>query len=84
MTLAARQLMPYVGARDVVAQLGCSRAAAYRMLAEAAGRLPGARGMLRVPMATWERYLEERARCGGVGQRLIGDRQGADHLGANW
>lgn len=55
-----------VTAADVAAELRCSRAAAYEHMRRAVGRLPGARGMLRVPRATWDRYVAEVMRCGST------------------
>jgi hypothetical protein len=49
----------YVSAEDVRAALGCSRSLAYWHLARAAGREPGARGLLRVSVATWENYARK-------------------------
>ena len=53
-----------VSVHDVQAQLGCSRAWAYKHLRLAAGRAPGVKGLLRVARETWERYREEVQRCG--------------------
>ena len=58
----------FVTAADVMQALQCSRSTAYEHLRRAAGRLPGDRGMLRVAMATWERYAERT--FGGVPTRL--------------
>lgn len=49
-------LTVWVAADDVQRALGCSRSLAYQHLARAAGRETGARGLLRVPIATWEAY----------------------------
>lgn len=59
-------LEPYVAADDVVRQLGCARASAYRHLRRAAGRLAGARGLLRVSVRVWSDYLERMARRGST------------------
>src|SRR3954468_6058067 len=66
MSEAARDLERHIGWREVAAQLPCSRATAYRLLREAVGRTDGALGILRCPLRKWERYLEERARCGAT------------------
>lgn len=50
------QLEPTVTAADVMAQLGCSRSAAYEHLRAAARREQGARGLLRVRLSVWESY----------------------------
>lgn len=49
-------LTVYVAAADVQRALGCSRSLAYWHLARAAGRVEGSRGLLRVPLHTWEEY----------------------------
>ena len=49
----------FVCAADVERAVGCSRSAAYDHLRRASGRAPGARGMLRVSIATWESYAEK-------------------------
>jgi len=51
-------LTQYVGAVDVMTALGCSKSTAYRHLVAAAGaaRPENARGLLRVPLRTWEAY----------------------------
>jgi len=46
----------FVSAVEVRRSLGCSRSLAYEHLRRAAGREPGARGLLRVPLDVWERY----------------------------
>ena len=63
MTARVLPLPVYVAARDVVQQLGCSEAKAYQILRLAAGRPKGSRGMLRVPLARWSEFLEEKFAC---------------------
>lgn len=47
----------YVGVREVMRLLRCEETYAYDVLRELAGRLPGERGLLRVPKLELERYL---------------------------
>lgn len=58
------KLEPVVRVEDVRAQLGVSRAQAYRLLSEAVGRPAGARGSVWPPdlAKDCERLLEERKR----------------------
>ena len=53
----ALPITQFVGAAEVMAALGCSRATAYEHLRRAAARKPGDRGLLRVPVEVWERYV---------------------------
>lgn len=64
-------LEPYVGARDVVAQLGCSETVAYEHLRRAARRPSGARGLLRVKQSAWTRYLERHERGAGESTDVV-------------
>lgn len=76
MTAPAPLLVQCVSAADVVAQLRCSRAAAYRHLRAAAlrmGRAPEHRGLLRVPLEVtpvqqqeWDAWT---GKTGGTGER---------------
>jgi len=47
----------FVGVREVMRLLRCEETYAYDVLREIAGRLPGERGLLRVPKQELERYL---------------------------
>jgi hypothetical protein len=55
----------FVSAQEVRRALGCSRSLAYEHLRRAAGREPGVRGLLRVPLDVWERYAKEILACSG-------------------
>lgn len=50
---------------QVIASLGCSRATAYRYMRRALRRVPGAKGLLRVPVEEWRRYVETVLQMGG-------------------
>src|SRR6266852_3177668 len=73
-------LTAFVRVKDVMRALGCSRSLAYEHLRRAAQRTPGARGLLRVPVRVWEKYVLEVYRCGsssvgesgGVGTTTMG------------
>lgn len=62
--------VPRVRAADVRKQIGCSRATAYRLLAEAVGRPAGTRGLLACSAIRWEAFLAERERYGSSGPPL--------------
>src|SRR5215471_17157516 len=57
-------LTAFVRVKDVMRALGCSRSLAYELLRRAAKRTPGSRGLLRVPVLVWERFVLEVYRCG--------------------
>src|SRR5229473_3793052 len=57
-------LTAFVRVKDVMRALGCSRSLAYELLRRAAGRTSGTRGLLRVPVLVWERFVLEVYRCG--------------------
>src|SRR6266849_8373613 len=57
-------LTAFVRVKDVMRALGCSRSLAYELLRRAARRTPGTRGLLRVPVLVWERFVLEVYRCG--------------------
>src|SRR5713101_231296 len=57
-------LTAFVRVKDVMRALGCSRSLAYELLRRAARRTPGTRGLLRVPVLIWERFVLEVYRCG--------------------
>src|SRR5512138_3110479 len=62
-----RRRMPmtvFVSVTEVRRALGCSRSVAYDHLRRAAGRAPGVRGLLRVPLRIWEGYIAEVFACG--------------------
>src|SRR5262245_20245609 len=52
-------LTEFVTPADVQRVLQCSRSTAYEHLRRASGRPPEQRGLLRVPVRTWERYIRE-------------------------
>jgi hypothetical protein len=53
-------LTVFVGAEEVRRVIGCSRARAYELLREAAGRLPGEHGSLRVSKEVWEQFIRRK------------------------
>src|SRR5215469_5971275 len=57
-------LTAFVRVKDVMRALGCSRSLAYELLRRAAKRTSGTRGLLRVPVLVWERFVLEVYRCG--------------------
>src|SRR6266849_3628210 len=59
-------LTAFVRVKDVMRALGCSRSLAYELLRRAAQRTPGTRGLLRVPVLIWERFVLEVYRCGST------------------
>src|SRR5216684_2589735 len=59
-------LTAFVRVKDVMRALGCSRSLAYELLRRAAGRTSGTRGLLRVPVLVWERFVLEVYRCGST------------------
>src|SRR5215472_12003835 len=59
-------LTAFVRVKDVMRALGCSRSLAYEHLRRAAQRVPGSRGLLRVPGRVWEKYVLEVYRCGST------------------
>ncbi len=59
-------LTAFVRVKDVMRALGCSRSLAYEHLRRAAQRMPGARGLLRVPVRVWEKYVLEAYQCGST------------------
>src|SRR5688572_10734326 len=61
------RLTSWVSAADVQRALGCARSTAFMYLRQAAGRPPGERGLLRVPVETWEAYAKEMIGCPKTG-----------------
>ena len=53
--VSAPSVTSFVGAKDVMRALGCSRSAAYDHLRRA-GAAPRQGGLLRIPLDRWERY----------------------------
>ncbi len=53
----------WVGVKDVIRALGCSKSCAYEHLRRASGRSSGRRGLLRVEANVWERYAKEAFGC---------------------
>jgi hypothetical protein len=47
----------FLDVQDVMASMKCARTTAYAHMRKALGRLPGARGHLRVPVYVWQRYV---------------------------
>jgi len=62
----------FVSVEQVRLALGCSRSAAYEHLRRAARRLPGTRGLLRVPLRVWEGYVAEVFACGSPSEARSG------------
>ena len=59
MTAKVFAITQFVTVADVQEALQCSRTTAYEHLRRAAGRKAGDRGMLRVAVRTWERYVAQ-------------------------
>jgi len=58
-TARRSSITEFIDAGDVAHALKVSRSTAYEHLRRAAGRPPGSRGLLRVPVRVWERYVKE-------------------------
>ena len=75
MTARVLPITVFVSASDVMQALGCSRSLAYEHLRAAAGRPPGTRGLLRVPVAVWEDYWRgQRGEAPLIGRPATPDR----------
>ena len=48
----------FVDVEDVMRTMKCKRATAYVHMRRAVGRKPGQRGLLRVPVYLWQRYVD--------------------------
>lgn len=49
----------FVDVHDVMASMKCSESTAYAHMRAAIDRRPGERGLLRVPVYVWQRYVEQ-------------------------
>ena len=65
-------LTAFVRVKDVMRALGCSRSLAYELLRRAAKRAPGSRGLLRVPVWAWERFVLEQYSARADTSKMIG------------
>jgi hypothetical protein len=55
-------LTVWIGPEHVVRSRGCAYTTACDLMRECLGRQPGERGLLRVPLPVWERFLMRKAR----------------------
>src|SRR5258708_21045422 len=84
--LGSERVVPltiWVGVKDVMHALGCSRSTAYEHLRRASGRSSGRRGLLRVEANVWERYAKEVFGCGSTSEVALGGALSTSMAGAS-